>query len=297
MPLRRSTRITSLIFPTELNLNGAGGSVAGRRYIAIRRFIRRKSNKRNFLSRKEAGNPVWNEVRTEVVGHTTLQGLKAKFNTPQKGQYRAFDKCLEALIIDLLKKGVESRRNARLNPDTEEEEGAAGHGHVSRNERAVAHPQPTVQKEKPVLLIVISTTAAEPGHARQLWWVIRGNATPNKNWLVVLKHYILQECGKAAWRYSEDDEHPWQFKGILYDFQGLHGTPDPTDQIELINDDQVNAWLRLSQCHTLTVACFLHRAAVNTPDGGNPVRSNIQLVGHYDNYLTHRQFDVTKLYT
>ena len=38
-----------------------------------------------------------------------------------------------------------------------------------------------------------------------------------------------------------------QFIGILHEIQGLNVTPDAADQIELINDDQVNAWLRLSQ--------------------------------------------------
>lgn len=199
--------------------------------------------------------------------------------------------------MDVLKKAAESRRNARLNPDAEGEEEAAGDGDASRDERAVARPQPTVHEEKPVRIIFISTTAAEPGQARQLPWVIRGNATPNKSWLAVLKHYTLQELGEAACRYCEDDEHPRQFIGILHDIQGLNVTPDAADQIELINDDQVNAWLRLSQCTTLTVACFLHRAAVNPPDGGNPVRPNTPLVGHYRNYLTPSQFDVAEFYT
>ena len=127
--------------------------------------------------------------------------------------------------------------------------------------------------------------------------MIRGYATPNKSWLAVLKHYTLQELGEATCRYCEDDEHPRQFIGILHDIQGLNVTPNAADQIELINDDQVNAWLRLSQCTNLTVACFLHRAAVNPPDGGNPVRLNIPLVGYYRNYLNPSQFDVAEFYT
>ena len=199
--------------------------------------------------------------------------------------------------MDVLKKAAESRRNARLNPDAEGEEEAAGDGDALRDERAVARPQPTIQQEKPVRIIFISPTAAEPVQARQLPCVIHGNVTPNKSWLAVLKHYTLQELGEAACRYCEDDEHPRQFIGILHDIQGLNVTPDAADQIELINDDQVNAWLRLSQCTTLTVACFLHRAAVNPPDGGNPVRPNTPLVGHYRNYLTPSQFDVAEFYT
>ena len=199
--------------------------------------------------------------------------------------------------MDVLKKAAESRRNARLNPDTEGEEEAAGDGDASRDEWAVARPQPTVHEEKPVRIIFISTTAAEPGQARQPPRAIRGNATPNKSWLAVLKHYTLQELGEAACRYSEDDEHPRQLIGILPDIQGLNGTPDAADQIELINDDQVNTWLCLSQCTTLTVAFFLHRAAVNPPDGGNPVRPNTPLVGHHRNYLTPCQFEVAEFYT
>ncbi|PUU75579.1 hypothetical protein B9Z19DRAFT_1131122 [Tuber borchii] len=120
---------------------------------------------------------------------------------------------------------------------------------------------------------------------------------PNKSWLAVLRHYTLQELGEAACRYVEDGEHPRQFIGILRDIQGLNVTPDGADQIELIDDDQVNAWLRLSQCSTLTVACFLHRAAVAPPDGGDPVRPNTPLVGHSRNYLFPGQFDVAEFYT
>ena len=199
--------------------------------------------------------------------------------------------------MDVLKKAAESRRNARLNPDAAEEEEGEGDDGASRDERAVARPQPTVHEEKPVRIIFIPTTAAAAGQARQLPWIIRGNDTPNKTWLAVLKHYTLQELGEAACRYCEDDEHPRQFIGILRDIQGLNVTPDAADQIELINDDQVNAWLRLSHCTTLTVACFLHRAAVAPPGGGDPVRPNTPLVGHYRNYLLPAQFDVAEFYT
>ena len=119
---RRSTRITTEIFRTKLNLNGAGGSVGGRRYLAVREFIVQKCNKRNVLSRKQHGNTLWNEVRTEVVCHTTLQGFQAKFNSSRNGIYRAFHASLDILIMEVLKKAAESRKNARLNPDAEEEE-------------------------------------------------------------------------------------------------------------------------------------------------------------------------------
>ena len=199
--------------------------------------------------------------------------------------------------MDVLKKAAESCRNARLNPDAEGEKEAAGDGDPLRDERAVARPQPTVHEEKPVRTTFLSTSAAKPGQARQLPLVIGGNATPNKSWLAVLKHYTLQELCEAACGYCEDDEHPRHFIGILHDIQGLNVTPDTADQIELINDDQVNDWLRLSQRTILTVTCFLHRAAVNPPDRGNPVRPNTPLVGHYRNYLTPSQFDVAEFYT
>ena len=199
--------------------------------------------------------------------------------------------------MDVLKKAAESRRNARLNPDADEEVEAEGDAGASRDERAVARPQPTVYEEKPIQMIIIKASDAEPGQARQLPWVVRGPATPSTNWLAVLKHYTLQELGEAAYRYCEEGEHPRQFIGILRDIQGQNVTPDAADQIELINDDQVNAWLRLSRCTTLTVACFLHRPAVVPPGGGDPVRPNTPLVGHYRKYLVPGQFDVAEFYT
>ena len=87
--------------------------------------------------------------------------------------------------MEVLKRAAESRRNARLNPDAEGEEEAAGDSDVSRDERAVVRSQLTVHEEKPVRKIFISSTAAEPGQARQLPWVIRSNVTPNKSWCVV----------------------------------------------------------------------------------------------------------------
>ena len=203
--------------------------------------------------------------------------------------------------MDVLKKVAESRRNARLDSDAEEEEdgdgaeGASGSG--SRDERTVARLQPTVHEEKLIRMIFISTSDAEAGQAHQLPWVILGDEMPNKTWLAVLKYYTLQKLGEAAWRYVEDGEHPRQLIGILRDIQGLNATPDAADQIELINDDQVNAWLCLSRCTTLTVACFLHRAAVESPGGGDPVCPNTPLAGHYRNYLAPGQFDVTEFYT
>ena len=110
--------------------------------------------------------------------------------------------------MDVLKKAAKTRRNARLNPDANGEEESASDSDALREERAVTRPQPTVHKEKPVRIIVISTTAARPEQAQQLPWVIRGNATPDETRLAVLKQYTLQELGKAASRYCEDDKHP-----------------------------------------------------------------------------------------
>ena len=50
--------------------------------------------------------------------------------------------------MDLRKKEAESRSNARLNPDADEEVGAKGNAGVLRDERAVARPQPTIYEEK-----------------------------------------------------------------------------------------------------------------------------------------------------
>ena len=187
MPARRST---TSIFRTELNLIGAGRTVAGRRYRALRKFILQKCQGRNIVSRRQAGDTLWEQARTEAVAHTTLQGFQAKFNSPWNGQYRAFHTALGSLIMNALKEAAESRRNARHHSDAEKEEdgdgaeGASGSG--SRDERAVARPQPTVHEEKPIPMIFISTSDAEDGQARQLPWVMRGDEMPNKTWLVVL---------------------------------------------------------------------------------------------------------------
>ena len=64
-----------------------------------------------------------------------------------------------------------------------------------------------------------------------------------------------------------------------------------------MNDNQVSAWLRLSQCTTISVACFVHRAAANPSNRGNPIRPHTPLVGHYGNYLTSSQFDFAEFYS
>jgi len=135
------------------------------------------------------------------------------------------------------------------------------------------------------------------GQAHQLPWVMHGNTTPNKSWLAILRHYTLQELGEAACRYIEDGEHPWLFIGILPDIQGINVTRDAADQIELIDDDQGNAWLCLSYWSTLMVACCLHRAAVAPPGGGHPVRPPTPLAGGNWDYLDPGQHDIAEFYT
>lgn len=70
--------------------------------------------------------------------------------------------------MDLLQKVAESRRNAGLNPDTEEEKKAASDDGASRDERVVACPKPIIHEEKAVPIIFISTTVPESEEARQL---------------------------------------------------------------------------------------------------------------------------------
>ena len=174
--------------------------------------------------------------------------------------------------MDVQKKAAETGRNARLNPDAEQEEKVVTDSDALRDERAVARPHMTVNEEKPARIIFLPTIAAEPRQARQLPWVICVNATPNKTWLAVLKHYTLQELGEAACRYGADDKHLRQFIGIPSDIQGLNVTPNTANQIKLINNDRANAWLHLSQCTTLTSAkkkCALSERTLR-PGRANP---------------------------
>ena len=146
------------------------------------------------------------------MGHSTLQGFQAKFNTPQNGPYQSFHVALDSLILDVLKKAAESRRAARLNSDDEQEdaEGAASaSGSGSRGEGAVARPQAPLHQERQVRIIFIATSDADEGQARQLPWVMHGNEMPNKSWLAILCYCTWQELGEAACRYLEAEEYPW----------------------------------------------------------------------------------------
>ena len=237
-------RATTAEFHTELNLVTTGGTVAGRRYRALRKFILQKYQERNIISRRQAGDILWGQVRTDAVGHSTLQGFQAKFNTPQNSPYQSFHVALDCLILDMLKKAAESRRAVRLNSDGEQEdtEGAgSASGSGSRGEGAVARPQAPLHEEGLVRIIFIATSDADEGQARQLPWVMHGNETPNKSWLAILRYYTLQELGEAACRYLEAEEYPRQFIGILHDICEMNITSDAINQIELINNNQVNA--------------------------------------------------------
>ena len=145
-------------------------------------------------------------------------------------------------------------------------------------------------------MVFIETSDANPGQAHQLPWVMHCNTTPNKSWLAILRHYTLQELSEGPCRYIEDGNYSRQFIGILRDIQDMHVTPDAADQIELIDDDQVNAWLHLSQCTTLTIACFLHWAAVVPPGSGDPVHPNTPLDRHNWGCLDPGQFNVAEFY-
>jgi len=74
----------------------------------------------------------------------------------------------------------------------------------------------------------------------------------------------------------------------------MNVTPDAANQIKLIDDGQVNAWLHLCHCTTLTDACLLHQAGVALPSGGYPVRPKTSLAGYNRGYLNPGQFDVAK---
>jgi len=95
----------------------------------------------------------------------------------------------------------------------------------------------------------------------------------------------------------KDGECPRQYIGILSDIQGMNATPNAAAQSKLIDDNQVNAWLRLSRCTTLTVACFLHPAAVAPRAEGDPVRPNTPRAVLNRGYCDPGQFDVAEFYT
>ncbi|KAG0133446.1 hypothetical protein HOY82DRAFT_538186 [Tuber indicum] len=146
-------RATTFQFRTELNLNGAGGTVPGRQYRTPRTFILGKVQEKSNISRRQAGDILWHQLRTEVVAHTALRGFKAKFNSPEDGAYQAFHVALDSLIMDALKKEAESRRNAQLNSDYKQGDVDVGVGSASgsglRGGRDDGRPQPTLHEKRP----------------------------------------------------------------------------------------------------------------------------------------------------
>ncbi|KAG0644870.1 hypothetical protein HOY80DRAFT_996565 [Tuber brumale] len=290
--------VSTAKFRTELNLTGRGGTVASRRYRDVRKIILQKSRERRVTSKRQAGEDTWNDLRTDAVSHPSHRGFQAKFDSPHMGPFANFHRAHDSLILDVLKKAAESRRAARMNADDEVERSVAGPS--SNPPEAVVRPPPTIYEEKPFKIIYIETTAAPQGTACSLPWIVPIGGVANRNWLRVLKHYTLQELGEAVCKHLDDGEHPRRLVCILEDIQPLNATPDGTHQVELIDDDQVNAWVRLSNARPLTVACFLHRASAPPPDGPPEaplVRPNTPLARRGDRYLELGQFDVAEFYT
>ncbi|KAG0640205.1 hypothetical protein HOY80DRAFT_1000326 [Tuber brumale] len=278
--------VSTAEFRTELNLTGHGGTVASRRYRDVRKFILQKSRERRVTSKRQAGEDTWNNLRMDAVSHPSLRGFQAKFDSPHMGPFANFHHALDFLILDVLKKAAKSRRAARMNSDDEEERSVAGP--YGTQPKAVVRPPPTIYVEKPFKIIYIETTAAPQ------------EGVANQNWLGVLKHYTLQELREAICKHLDDGEHPRKLVGILEDIQLLNATPDRTHQVELIDDDQVNAWVRLSNARPLMVACFLHRALApptDSPPDAPLVRPNTLLTRRGDRYLKPGQFDVAEFYT
>ncbi|KAG0641168.1 hypothetical protein HOY80DRAFT_999543 [Tuber brumale] len=256
--------VSTAEFRTELNLTGCGGTVASRRYRDVRKLILQKSCERRVTSKRQAGEDTWNDLRTDAVSHPSHPGFQAKFDSPHTGPFTNFHRALDSLILDVLKKAAESRRAARMNSDDEEKRSVAGPS--GTQPEAVVRPPPTIYEEKPFKIIYIETTAAPQGTACSLPWIVPVGGVANWNWLRVLKHYTLQEIGEAVCKHLDDSEHPRKLVGIHEDIQPLNATPDGTHQVELIDDDQVNAWVRLSNARPLTVASFLHRGPAPLPD-------------------------------
>ncbi|KAG0636287.1 hypothetical protein HOY80DRAFT_1089368 [Tuber brumale] len=93
-----------------------------------------------------------------------------------------------------------------------------------------------------------------------------------------------QELGEDACQCLEDSEHSGQFMELLHDIWRMNVTPDASNQIELICNDQVDTQLRLFLCTILTVATFYHRAAIEPPKASDP------------GYLDLGHFDIAKFY-
>ncbi|KAG0641325.1 hypothetical protein HOY80DRAFT_1113339 [Tuber brumale] len=229
--------------------------------------------------------PTYTTSASNLLGSTEQDLLRAKFDSPHPVPFANFPRALGSLILEVRKKATESRRAARMNSDDEEERSGAGPS--GTQPESVVRPPPTIYAEKPFKIIYIQTTAAPQGTACSLPWIVSVGGVANQNWLGVLKHYTVQELGKAI-------------VSIHADIQPVNTTPDGTHQVELIDDDQVNAWVRLSNARPLMVACVLHCAPAPPPDGPPDaplVRPNTPLARNGDRYLEPGQFDVAEFYT
>ncbi|KAG0643366.1 hypothetical protein HOY80DRAFT_1033679 [Tuber brumale] len=196
--------VSTAEFRTELNLTGRGGTVASRRYRDVRKFILQKSRERRVTSKRQAAKDTWNDLRMDAVYHPSLRGFQAKFNSPHMGPFANLHRALDSLILDVLKKAVESRRAARMNYNDQEERSVAGPS--GTQPEAVVRPPPTIYEEKPFKIIYNETTAALQGTAHSLPWIVPVGGVANRNWLGVLKHYTLQELGEAVCKYLDDSE-------------------------------------------------------------------------------------------
>ncbi|KAG0641327.1 hypothetical protein HOY80DRAFT_999418 [Tuber brumale] len=246
--------VSTAEFRTELNLTGRAGTIASRRYHDVRKFILQKSRESRVTSTRQAWEDTWNDLGADTVSHPSLRGFQAKFDRPPLGRFAKFHRSLDSGILDVHKKAAESRRAARMNSDDEEERLVAGPSGIQPE--ALVCPPSTIYAEKPCKIISIKTTAAPQGTACSLPWIVPVGGVANRNWLWVLKHYTVQELGESC-----------LLVDIHEDIQPLNTTPDGTHLVEVIDGDQVNAWVHLSNARPLTVACFLHRAPAPPPDG------------------------------
>ncbi|KAG0644730.1 hypothetical protein HOY80DRAFT_996683 [Tuber brumale] len=270
--------VSTAEFRTELNLTGRGGTVASRSNRDVRKFIVQKSRERRVTSKRQAGDDTWNDLRADAVSHPSLRGFQAKFDSPHTGLFANFHPALNSRIHDVLKKAAELRRAARMNSDDEDERSVAGPS--GTQPEALVRPPPTIYEEKPFKIIYIETTAAPQGTARSLHWIVP-----------------VGGLGEAVCKHLDDGEYPRKLVGIREDIQPLNATPDGTHQVELSDNDQVNARVHRSNARHLTVACFLHPAPAPPPDDlpdAPLVCPHTPLAWRGDGYLEPGQFDVAK---
>ncbi|KAG0138783.1 hypothetical protein HOY82DRAFT_534532 [Tuber indicum] len=170
-----------------------------------------------------------------------------------------FHVALDSLIMDVLKKAAESWRNAQLNSDDEQCDEDEGAGRASGSGSRGGRDD---GRPQPTL------------HKERPWQYPQPDLAGDPP--------VLHFAGAQRSCLSVPE---------------MNVTPNAADQIELIDDDHVNAWLRLSPCTTLTITCFLHRDLVPPSYGGDAVRPNTPLDGGNRSYLDPGQFEITEFYT